>query len=1356
MKKRLHIPRKFFRFAKRVFIVSLLSCAMLFSNGGYLILSAMHFDALADAVQAPQARATSHGDGKLFYGIAGNTTPQQREYIQATNSFDAAVGTVAGTQPNIVVMKASPTKTEYIAGYADTAGNLQIMCYDGATWTNEWSVAVGGAGTTRRFDLSYEEASGDVVVLYGTNAASTNELAYRTKSGAVGCGSGNWSGAISLDPIRTSGVVQWVKLAKNGTSGSNLIAASWADANSDLSATIWSGSAWTNEPSAALTTTLEVASLAQDVDDFDINYESLSGDLMIAWSNAGSGTTGLLKYATCTGNIASCTWTLNGTIPTVADAGTSMDLSGDPTSDKMAISSIDNGTGDLSAGYWNGSAWTGYANLDTACEAPSAGKRLTQTLWLTNGSVTKWILTYDDSTGTGISWYAASPGSAPVKQSDWAATPGINDIRHRYRVDNDPFDASRAMVMVSDATSAIYAKLVSMDAAGTISWTNADGGASLGTLNAIPAEGFHFVYDRYIPNTLTIGATAGSMTSLVNSGDTSQYANLSSCTGAADCAAFTLNVSNSSITITSLKITETGTASDADLSNAALFYDTDGNYSNGVTGQYDGTVANFTAGAVTFNGSLALTPGTTYYFYVRYDAKNGSNAPKGGQTVDFSIASSGDVAFTGTATPAGAPALIGATTLLPNATATTYGSGLADGGRSNESITLSGYGFGAAPVGSRGNCSGAVDTGCVRFIVGGNATVATGDVTAWSNTSITYTINPGLATIGGTSAVEVVAGGQSDASDLSFIIYPNVTGMAVCVSCGTNAAREHASGVDTDGLIMLQGDHFGATAGTVAFTGGFGNIAGTIHATAEGPCTTGGWSAAGYSDNSVCVEVDPSIGDSTYTGTVTATRNSDTKTDYIDLRVLSRIVSNSPVSAVKGATVQILGDHLCESGTCPTAGNRSTVSDHVLFGATQAPDADFLALTGGAGACNGTGAAWTHTEICVKVPAAVGSGSQPTKATSNSSYHSNEKAFSVLSSVPNDPTNLLQYQSDGITPISVGGSITSGNMVHAADLSASLAINMAMQIESKPVGTAFACGAGDCADAEEGTVVGGGACTSCTVLNNAQLAHTHADGSYHWQARVRNTTTNEYSGWISFGGNLETEPDYVRDATAPTITSGPDAVAETNSATVTWGTSGEQSTSQVQYNKTGTFVTNCATNNDCTPLDATYVFNHTVILGNLDSNTTYYYRVRSKDAAGNETIGSTFTFATSGVTQPGKTVSFHIIGRTTVISGGGNASPTFSIPVPENSPTIKNAFVELSGISGSAGTNTIQVQVNGQAAQAFVIDAAAKTHFKILYQVEPANVYLNDSPSVNTLSISPSLDAYVSSARIVMTYGFTP
>ena len=138
---------------------------------------------------------------------------------------------------------------------------------------------------------------------------------------------------------------------------------------------------------------------------------------------------------------------------------------------------------------------------------------------------------------------------------------------------------------------------------------------------------------------------------------------------------------------------------------------------------------------------------------------------------------------------------------------------------------------------------------------------------------------------------------------------------------------------------------------------------------------------------------------------------------------MPRIISNTPTNGIVADVIQVLGNHFCQSGTCPVSPNRSDTSNNVKFGSTQALDGDFVNQTGGAGACNGAGAAWTHTEICVKVPAGITAGSQPTKARTNATYDSNTKAFTVNSVVPNDPTNLNQYKDAGLTQtIAVGAS----------------------------------------------------------------------------------------------------------------------------------------------------------------------------------------------------------------------------------------------------------------------------------------------------------------------------------------------
>jgi hypothetical protein len=450
----------------------------------------------------PHSAQAADGDGMLFYAAATNTTPQSRYYRSATNTYTDPVSTLAGTQATIVQLKNSPFAQESIAGYEDASGNLQIMCFDGSTWSNEWSISVGGTGTTRRFDIAYETSTGDVTVAYSRNTAAVNALAYRTKAGSTDCGTANWSGATNFPTTTntTTGTVQWVKAARDGRGTSSLDSFIWADSNSDLGAAVWSGTAFTNFK--ALETSLEVVAAAQDSDDFELQYESLSGDLMVVWANSvGSNGTQGAFYSTCTGGISACTWLTPVKISTATgDDATSLDLSSDPTSDKMAFSSIGNAGNDLQGAYWSGTAWTFYANLDTTCETTfTAGSRITQTGWVTNNGNTRWVITYDDASGTALGWFLATPGATPVQQTDFVTSPTINDVRERYAIDNNPFDNSQLMLVLTDSTKKIIAERLSIGTTGTITWTNASATLGLGTIQSVPQEGFSFQYFRYTP-----------------------------------------------------------------------------------------------------------------------------------------------------------------------------------------------------------------------------------------------------------------------------------------------------------------------------------------------------------------------------------------------------------------------------------------------------------------------------------------------------------------------------------------------------------------------------------------------------------------------------------------------------------------------------------------------------------------------------------------------------------------------------------------------------------------------------------------------------------------------------------------
>lgn len=444
----------------------------------------------------------NNGDGFLVYGDTTSVAqPKYRYYTNSADTFSAESSTGTSFTDTAVgktfKIKTSPTKQEAIAGYVNSSGVLRILCYDGTTWSNEWTTTVGGTATNdQRFGIAYEQTTGDVLIVYSTNAASSNELAYRTKLGSTGCGSANWSSATTITTARTTGVVQWIRMEPSPVSGSNTIAVAWADSNSDLSAMEWTGSSFgIAEPSSALETNLEKVSTSQDVQAFDIAMESLTGNLMIVWSPlvSTSCTVGsnCIKYARYT-----TAWSAAVAIPTVADEGTNIDISTNPTGNQIVMGAIANSSSDLSLAYWSGSAWTGVANVDTTTATPIAGSKLISTGWLTSGATTRSVIVYNDSSTTNIGWYIGNAGTFTA-QTDFSPTPAFGNPQEWYDIQPDPKNKDRLMFTLSDVNSDLFAKRLVMTSVPAFTWSNSDGGVSLETnLGQATSAPFHFAYWR--------------------------------------------------------------------------------------------------------------------------------------------------------------------------------------------------------------------------------------------------------------------------------------------------------------------------------------------------------------------------------------------------------------------------------------------------------------------------------------------------------------------------------------------------------------------------------------------------------------------------------------------------------------------------------------------------------------------------------------------------------------------------------------------------------------------------------------------------------------------------------------------
>ena len=475
--------------------------------------------------------------------------------------------------------------------------------------------------------------------------------------------------------------------------------------------------------------------------------------------------------------------------------------------------------------------------------------------------------------------------------------------------------------------------------------------------------------------TLTISQTAGTKISTKNSSSTDQYAHDTACNASSTCAAFTLAASGGAVNVTSIKVTESGTVTaNTELSDVNLYYDTDGNWSDAGAETLFGTAATLAADqTATISGTLNISSGATAYIYVRYDLANGATYPQGGATVNWQIAASGDVVSDGT--ESGSGTLAGTQTVLPTADSVTYAVS-PDGGRTGDSATISGKGFGAPSLDAdQQDCATATvgSKGCVRFLVGGAYTVLGIDISTWNNTTITFNVSSTITTFGGASALEVVAAGQSTPTDLTYWIYPNITSIT-----GTPVADGQREGSN----VELNGTRFDTSGnqGIVDFTGGFGTVSAPI---------------VSWADTLVTVTVPEAIADNVYFGDIRLTRNAATgsKTDLAygadTFRILPRVSSTTPINLKggRGDTITISGDHLCQAGpsSCPT-----------VFSA-----ADSVNFTGGS--VTSGASTWTNTSIpSIVIPGTATDGNL--NITSNTAYTSNNLTYNIKFA-PTTPTN---------------------------------------------------------------------------------------------------------------------------------------------------------------------------------------------------------------------------------------------------------------------------------------------------------------------------------------------------------------
>ena len=147
----------------------------------------------------------------------------------------------------------------------------------------------------------------------------------------------------------------------------------------------------------------------------------------------------------------------------------------------------------------------------------------------------------------------------------------------------------------------------------------------------------------------------------------------------------------------------------------------------------------------------------------------------------------------------------------------------------------------------------------------------------------------------------------------------------------------------------------------------------------------------------------------------------------------------------------------------------------------------------------------------------------------------------------------------------------------------------------------------------------------------------------------------------------------------------------TNSgATITW-TTDKDATSQVEYGLDTTYGSHST-------LASSLTTNHSVSLSELSSGTTYHYRVKSTDEAGNITFSEDYTFTTSGISSgveaPHVTSTPIGVATTpTVDVNGADSQVIFEIN-EENPDAVENIVIERDGEVIYEGTSQTFTDTN--------------------------------------------------------------
>ncbi len=218
--------------------------------------------------------------------VAADGSADPNYYVWNGTSWASGVNIDIPTtgRPYWIELASRPGSDELAMISIDSNNDVYGMRWTGSAWDNMGTAVVwdasGSIGTKKAVDVAFETTSGDIMFAWGFATAATAHFRYRAYSGGV-------LGAVTnVTNANNGGVVHWLKLSSNPTSGSDQIMIGLLDAGADLNTFIWSGTAWSAVHAEHSAGTEDIVDM-----NFDIVFETHSSNPNDAWLWWGNSTT---------------------------------------------------------------------------------------------------------------------------------------------------------------------------------------------------------------------------------------------------------------------------------------------------------------------------------------------------------------------------------------------------------------------------------------------------------------------------------------------------------------------------------------------------------------------------------------------------------------------------------------------------------------------------------------------------------------------------------------------------------------------------------------------------------------------------------------------------------------------------------------------------------------------------------------------------------------------------------------------------------------------------------------------------------------------------------------------------------